>query len=156
MLCKAITYGFEPPMFLNRSEESEPRARRSAGIPGLRSDFNKFLYAPINELDDEAPFSVLSALARQNVDPWEEAAALTRLSRESAILRLTTLISSMTTGPSAPAATAARLIALLPSFRRFDLPSDDKSASDAARDLTPIIIYVIVGAMIIASAIVGS
>ncbi len=61
--------------------------------------------------------SVLSALARANVDPWEEAANLVRLPGETATQRLTALIAALPDGPSAdldPRPIATRLIALLP------------------------------------------
>jgi len=57
--------------------------------------------------------SVLSALARQNVDPWEIAQRLTSLPREPAILYLTPLLARTPAGLAAPQDTAARLIAML-------------------------------------------
>jgi hypothetical protein len=139
--------------------DPRPKARRATGIPALGSEFEPFLYAPIGELDDEMPFSVLSALARQNIDPWEEAATLTRLPRESAIARLTPIISSVTTlrpAHATPAATAARLVALLPRAGIFGIATFDNSPAESSRKITPIIIYLIVGALIIASLLVGS
>ncbi len=59
--------------------------------------------------------TVLSALARQNVDPWEIAKRLTSLPREPAILFLTPLLAHTPVGLAAPEVTAARLIAMLPS-----------------------------------------
>jgi len=84
-----------------------------------QSDFDGFLYAPIGEDSGNGgvPLSVLSALARQDVDPWEEAARLACLPREAAIQRLTALIAALPDGRSMrldPGAVAARLIALLP------------------------------------------
>lgn len=64
------------------------------------------------------PLSVLSVLARLDVDPWEEAANLTRLPAETATQRLASLIAALPDWPSAhldPGTIAARLIALLPS-----------------------------------------
>jgi hypothetical protein len=43
------------------------------------SEFDDFLYAPIVEGGNGMVLSVLSALARVNVDPWDEAARLARL-----------------------------------------------------------------------------
>ncbi len=63
------------------------------------------------------PLSVLSALARLNIDPWQEAARLAGLPGEAATRRLVSLIAVMPGGPSAhpdPGTIAARLIALLP------------------------------------------
>lgn len=84
----------------------------------LRSDFDGFLFAPIGEDSGNGgmPLSVLSALARQDVDPWEEAARLACLPSETAIQRLTALIAALPDGRSTldPGAIAVRLIALLP------------------------------------------
>jgi hypothetical protein len=85
----------------------------------LPSDFDGFLFAPIDENSGNSgmPLSVLSALARRDVDPWEEAARLTCLPREAAIQRLSALIVVLPDGASThsdPEAIAARLIALLP------------------------------------------
>lgn len=63
------------------------------------------------------PLTVLSALARQDLDPWEEASALGRLPQNAATRRLASLIAALPESPSArpdAAAIAARLIALLP------------------------------------------
>jgi hypothetical protein len=134
-------------------------ASRSSGIAALGSEFDNFLYAPIGEANDEMPFSVLSALARQNVDPWEEAAELAQLSTESAIVRLTSVITSATAGLSARSdatANAARLVALLPRSAGINIPWYDKSPNPAPRNFAPIIIYIIVGALIIVSALLGN
>ena len=61
--------------------------------------------------------SVLSALARLDVDPWQEADELARLPGDTATQRLASLIAALPDGPSAhldPGAVATRLIALLP------------------------------------------
>ena len=63
------------------------------------------------------PLSILSALARLDVDPWAEAATLAGLPREAAIQRLTCLIAELPGGTSAhpgPATNTAGLIGLLP------------------------------------------
>ena len=61
--------------------------------------------------------SVLSALARLNIDPWQEAAKLAALPGETATHRLASLIAELPE-PSPPhpdpVTIAARLIALLP------------------------------------------
>jgi len=43
-------------------------------VPG--SEFNDFLFAPIGEDKNGMLVSVLSGLARSDVDPWQEAAKL--------------------------------------------------------------------------------
>ena len=47
---------------------------------GLTARYNDFLFAPIGEQENGMQLSVLSALARINVDPWEEAARLATMS----------------------------------------------------------------------------
>ena len=61
--------------------------------------------------------SVVSALARLDIDPWQEADELARLPREAAMARLASWIAALPEGPWAqpdPGKTAGRLIALLP------------------------------------------
>ena len=89
----------------------------SASIPQLGSEFDAFLFAPVGDDKNGMALSVLSALARLNVDPWMEAASLAQLPERAAIERLTSLIATLPDGPSVcrdPARGAARLIALLP------------------------------------------
>ena len=89
-----------------------------ASLSRLDPQLNGFLFAPIGEDGQGITVSVLSALARRDVDPWEEAAKLASLPGETAISRLATLIAPLPDGPAAsldPKVIAARLIALLPS-----------------------------------------
>ncbi len=150
-----------PEHAMRANRNSDTGIRRSAAAPALGSEFDKFLYAPVGEVNDDMPFSVLSALARQNVDPWEEAAELAQLPTESAIVRLTSAISSATRGPSTGSdttANAARLVALLPRSRStgINIPWYDKLPNPAPRNFAPLIIYLIVGALIIVSALLGN
>jgi hypothetical protein len=145
-------------MFLKNSQDAAVQTKRTAGIRGLRSEYDAFLYASIGKSDDDMSLSVLSALARQNIDAWEEAATLTHLSRESAIVRLASIISPIATGQTDPAAaaTAARVLALLPQSYIRTLPPYVKSSAVAPRNIMPIIIYIVIGALIIASALLGN
>jgi hypothetical protein len=82
----------------------------------LRTEFDAFLYASISEDARGMPLSVLSVLARFDVDPWDEAANLAHLSRESATQRLASILATVPNGPAPGADTetlATRLIALL-------------------------------------------
>jgi hypothetical protein len=90
---------------------------RPASVPLLRAEFNDFLFAPIGEERNGMLLTVLSALARLDVDPWQEAANLARLPGQTATVRLASLIAALPDGPSVhldPGTLAARLIALLP------------------------------------------
>jgi hypothetical protein len=69
--------------------------------------------------------TVLSALARLGIDPWQESARLAQLSAGTATQRLT-IISGLPNGRWAPAdagAIAARLVKFLPVKRVSQLPS---------------------------------
>jgi len=83
--------------------------------PGCQ--FDQFLYASVGDDANGIPLTVLSALARMDVDPWEEAAKLTQLPRASAVTQLVTLLAALRHAPVAgldPARIAPPLIALLP------------------------------------------
>jgi len=81
------------------------------------SRFDRFLFAPLHE-NGEAPLSVLSALARQDIDAWQEAARLAQLPKDHAVNSLASTIwksDSERWSPSEASFAAARLIELLPS-----------------------------------------
>ena len=81
------------------------------------------------------PLSMLSALARLDIDPWQEAAELARLPEETATQRLASLITALPDGSSAhldPGTIAARLIALLPRRTRCNIPSRETLLSAGA------------------------
>ena len=83
----------------------------------LNGAFNSFLYSPVCDDGDQAPVSVLSALARHDIDPWDDAARLAQMPKPIAIARLTAIIGSMNDGQDKQARSAliaARLVELLP------------------------------------------
>lgn len=83
----------------------------------LHSEFNEFLYAPIGEEPNGVALSVISALTRLGIDPWEEAARLSELREDIAIQMLTTRIVGFPGGGwtrSDARGIATRLVALLP------------------------------------------
>jgi len=85
--------------------------------PGLGCEFDRFLYASVGDDNNGMPLTVLSALARMDVDPWEEASKLTQLPQESAVRQLASLLGALRNAPVAGldlARIAAALIALLP------------------------------------------
>jgi hypothetical protein len=89
--------------------------------PLIGPEFDKFLGASIGE-----NLSVLSALARLDVDPWQEATSLARLPREAAAARLTALIEALPHAPATASPTgtsAADLVALLPKLKALDARS---------------------------------
>ena len=85
--------------------------------PLIGSEFDEFLCAPIGEDRNGTMLSVLSALARLDVDPWQEATSLARMPKEAAAVRLSALIDALPPEPASaiPSKTsAADLVALLP------------------------------------------
>jgi hypothetical protein len=54
-----------------------------------RPEFDRFLFSPLGEDRNGLPLSVVSLLARMNLDPWQEAGALADLPAEAAARRLT-------------------------------------------------------------------
>jgi hypothetical protein len=88
-----------------------------ASLSPLGSEFDVFLFAPIGEDRNGMMVSVVSALARLDVDPWEEAARLARLPGKALIERLAALIAALPDGQTAhadPRVVATRLATLLP------------------------------------------
>jgi len=96
----------------------------------IDSQFDRFLFAPLHE-NGETPLTVLSALARQDIDGWQEAARLAQLSKNDAVNSLVSTIwksDSERWSPSEASIAAARLIELLPS--RKD-PRDSSTSNDS-------------------------
>lgn len=90
-----------------------------------RPEYGEFLYAPVGGAPDEMPLSVLSALARLNIDPWMEAAALAALPNESATRRLALLLGQLPGERWSERdrhQIAARLTKLLPQTRSSTAP----------------------------------
>jgi hypothetical protein len=100
-----------------------------ASFSALGSEFDDFLFAAIGEATNGMPLSVVSALARMDLDPWHEAASLAAMSVETATGKLTSLLAALP-DPALkrlePGITAARLIALL------QRPDPDARSSAAA------------------------
>ena len=61
----------------------------------LGREYDKFLYASVGDDNNGMPLTVLSALARVDVDPWEEASKLTRLPPGSAATQLASLLGAL-------------------------------------------------------------
>lgn len=83
----------------------------------LGSQFDAFLFAPIGEDRNGLPLSVVSLLARMDLDPWQEAAGLAGLPAQDAAQKLAGLLAASpvpSMRPSDPETLATRLIALLP------------------------------------------
>ncbi len=98
----------------------------AALTPLLGREFDDFLFASIGDDRNGPLLSVVSALARLDVDPWKEAVNLARMPGEQAMERLTSLIASLPKGATAslsPEVVAAGLIALLPRAAGVNAPA---------------------------------
>jgi hypothetical protein len=81
------------------------------------STYDEFLFASVCEEANGTPLSGLSALARMNVDAWEEAARLAAMPKEVAEKTLVStfdVVSNSIGKPAEAEAMAARLVRLLP------------------------------------------
>jgi len=113
----------------------------------LDSQYDAFLYASVYE-EDELTLSVLSVLARQDVDPWQEADRLTKLSKEQAINSLASKIwksNSERSSPSEASILAIRLIGLLPAHSSSNAASRFTEAEN-----TRMMLWLVVGTFLIA------
>ena len=61
----------------------------------LRPDLDKFLFAAIGDEIDGIPLSMISAITRLGLDPWQEAGRLSSLARSEAVEQLTRLIAEI-------------------------------------------------------------
>jgi hypothetical protein len=104
--------------------------------PSIGRDFDPFLYASIGQDRHGQALSVISALARSDLDPWREAIALSRMSLPAATQRLSRMIAALP-GEPAPArpleAIAGDLIALLPAGRGLVPPLPEAMAAAVGR-----------------------
>ena len=92
--------------------------------PLIGSEFDEFLGASIGEDQNGTGLTVLSAFARLNVDPWQEATSLALMPRNEAVVRLNALIDALPSEPAIeiPSGTiAADLVALLPSDQKLNV-----------------------------------
>src|ERR1700686_4241226 len=96
----------------------------------LRPDLDKFLYAAVGEERDGVPLSMISALARLGLDPWDEAGRLSSLAKPEASEQLGQMILRLT-GTRWPFPEARRIAAGLIDL----LPTRDQArgATEGAR-----------------------
>ena len=103
--------------------------------------------------------SVLSALARLDLDPWREAAELARMPQQTARQRLTSLIEALPnqrpTGPE-PETVSTRLIALLPRAASPSVASSNKLPAGVSTLNSRAVIYVILVNLLIMTCMFGA
>ncbi len=130
-----------------------------ASVANLGSEYDAFLFAPIGEEKNGMLLSVVSALARLDIDPWQEAAKLARLPEATATQRLTSLIAAL---PDAapprrdPGRIAARLIALLPQVTASTVGPPKPSPGGIVANRSPALVWAILVALMLASQWIGS
>ena len=123
----------------------------SASVMNFKSEFDAFLFSPIGEDKNGIELRMLSLLARQDVDPWEEAAKMARLPLNLATASLTSLIAGasgeLKSQPD-PEIVASRIVGLLPRLSGIAHPLNGKllhfGASNATLVFAGIIFAVIV------------
>lgn len=121
------------------------------------SRFNEFLFASIGQEGNGMSLSVVSALARLEIDPWQEAARLSDLPKELAAAALDLLLQRLPAGRWDQTDTrtiAARLIELLPRRDGVARPGD-ASAGRRKRPLPSAVVWLVVLALG-AAALLGS
>lgn len=96
------------------------------------SEYNAFLFACVGEEAAGVQLTVLTALTRLGLDPWQEAARLSDLPREVAARALAATIATLPAGDwkvSESGAIAARLVDCLPARSAPAVPSLKDRAS---------------------------
>jgi hypothetical protein len=129
----------------------------AASVSFFKPEFDDFLHAAIGMEGNEMPLSVLSALARLNVDPWAEAAELSELPRDTAAQKLASLIAQLPVGRWARAdsrAIADRLIELLPRRSSSKVPLAEEARSLPWMTRAPALRILIYAALGVAALII--
>lgn len=119
-------------------------------------DFDRFLYATVGEDRNGSFVTVLSALARLDLDPWQEASELAVLSRDASRARLGNLLSAFKDVPTLAiehGSVAAELISLLPErlsdrVPKPTLPTTYKGTPTSIRYIFAILILILVLAQV--------
>jgi hypothetical protein len=140
----------------------------------LRTDLNDFLFSPIANDANGMHLTVLSALARSGLDPWDEASRLAALTPETATQNIVQMLAQVPNGPSPGDQTesmAARLVAQLhsPSTPRLkpvastvtatrgqEMPQSSRSALSTRVKSTVYLLVVLVVMAVAYGALVGS
>jgi len=125
-------------------------------LSALNREVSDFLYSPISDDPGQSPVSVLSAIARRDVDPWDEAARLAQMPKAVAINRLTALISpanSDAKGQSQAELIATHLVELLPRPTVLAIPQLNGIRLPLPVDFLRTVVCVAVATLLIALAV---
>jgi hypothetical protein len=120
------------------------------------SQFNAFLFALVGEEKSGLQLTVLSALARLGLDPWEEAERLSTLSEEAATSALTARLAGLPNGSWKAAdsrSTAVHLVSYLPKRSSSQRSSQGRSleAPQSSSGVWSLLAWVALAATIAAS-----
>jgi hypothetical protein len=135
--------------------ESQTGARAAAARLG--SEFDAFLFSAIGDDRNGMSLSVVSLLARRDLDPWQEAARLAEMPTAAATRRLESFIRALPDQPLTlpdSGAVAARLVALLPRVAHLEIQGSEKHAKALdAKELAPSRRTLVIGAILLVSMI---
>jgi hypothetical protein len=100
----------------------------------LHSDLNDFLFAAVGQEQNGMPLSVVSALTRLGVDPWEEAARLAVMPKALAAEALAPIIARLSPAPLQSGdgdnvAIVRQLVGLLPTLQQLAKPSRQRTGA---------------------------
>ncbi len=104
------------------------------------SAYNGFLHAEVGEEANGVRLTVLTALTRLGIDPWQEAARLADLPRDVAITALAAAIARLPEGNWKAAdaeAIATRLAGLLPGYSSAAIAQPQPRAPDSGSGAAP-------------------
>jgi hypothetical protein len=96
---------------------SRPRIDPGVAPAPLGPEFDAFLFAQAGEDRAGTPISVVTLLARLDLDPWQEAARLAALAPEIAAVTVTSVLEALpnaSLNPRDNVSLAVRLVAMLP------------------------------------------
>ncbi len=104
------------------------------------SPYNAFLFAEVGDEQVGVPLTVLTALTRLGVDPWQEAARLSDLPRDAAARALAATIARLPEGnwkATDAEAIAARLVSWLPEHSARPIPPVAPAGSRGGTNMGP-------------------
>jgi hypothetical protein len=128
----------------------------TASIRPLGSEFDAFLFALVGEDRNGMPLSVISVLARMDLDPWVEATRLADLPAETATRTMAAWLDGLSDPalkPASPDTRATRLIALLPQRAKSNPPVPVAGTGGVATPRPRVLVKPILIALIALSAL---
>lgn len=137
-------------------DEPVPGGTRRASPAVLPPDLSLFLSAGIGVERSGMTLTVLSALARLDLDPWDEAGRLSKLSRREAADSFARSLATLPEMPHRPRGTTARLVALLPQDGSFwPAPATEPASASlhALRQRAALLALLVVAVMLALAAI---